>query len=107
MNNLKALKGEITPYSVGKDLLEKTLIDVGLDPLGSYVRENESVIALAGVKILSKQLVLVSESDSESEQNYELEKLEKRIKGVCEKWGFDANEFVEDSGGGVNNNHAW
>lgn len=107
MNNLKALKGEITPYSVGKDLLEKTLVDVGLEPAGTYERTDEKTIALAGVKILSKQLVLTSESDSESGQNYELKQLEKRIKGTCGKWGFDAGEYLEDADSAVNNNHAW
>lgn len=96
MNNLKALKGEITPYSAGRDLLEKTLIEVDLDPTESYVKSDEKAIALAGVKILSKQLVLVSESDGDSEQEYKVEKLEKRIKQVCGKFGFNVSEYLAD-----------
>ena len=97
MNNLKALKGEITPYSVSRDLLEKTLIEVDLKPAESYVKSDEKAIALAGVKILSKQLVLVSESDGDSEQEYEITKLEKRIKQVCGRFGFDVSEYLTDS----------
>lgn len=107
MNNLKALKGEITPYSVGKDLLEKTLLDAGLNPLDPYVSVNASLIARASCQILSKFLVLSSETDDGSEQEYNLDRLSERIKGICGKWGFDQEEFLGEYAVQIDNNHVW
>ncbi|MCL4482178.1 MAG: hypothetical protein M1445_06110 [Bacteroidetes bacterium] len=92
MTNLEALKAEIEPYTLSKAALEKSLVDVGLTGSANYT--DEMSVAKAVVKSLSKLVVLAKESEGKFSQDYAAGTLEKRILGICSKFGFDASEFV-------------
>lgn len=92
-----ALLGELEPYTPSRLALQKALADANVDDWdGEYNAANDKrSIAIAAIKVLRKLIVLTSDSLSKSSQGYSVEKLEKRIKGLCNENGLDASDFVE------------
>ena len=61
-------------------------MDVGVtDADAAYTVGDKRTIAKAAVAVLKKLIVLSSDSLGKSSQGYNVEKLEKRIKALCEE----------------------
>lgn len=86
LTKLNALLGEIEPYTPSGATLRKALMDVGVtDADEPYNVGDKRTIAKAAVAVLKKLIVLSSDSLGKSSQGYNVEKLEKRIKALCEE----------------------
>jgi hypothetical protein len=91
-----ALIGELEPYTSSRLSLTKALADAKVEDLeGEYNPDTDKRgIAIAAIKVLKRMIVLTSDSLGKSSQGYSVEKLEKRIKDLCDENGLDASEFV-------------
>jgi hypothetical protein len=94
-----ALLGELEPYTPSSLTLKKALADAGVKDLDQeyIVETDKKPIALAAIKVLKKMIVLTSDSLGKSSQGYSVDKLEDRIKDLCNENGFDVDEFVQVS----------
>lgn len=94
-----ALLGELEPYTPSSLTLKKALADAGVKDLDQeyIVETDKKPIALAAIKVLKKMIVLTSDSLGKSSQGYSVDKLEDRIKDLCNENGLDVDEFVQVS----------
>ena len=92
-----ALIGELEPYTPSRLALLKALADAKVSDLDSeYNAETDKRgVAIAAIKVLKRMIVLTSDSLGKSSQGYSVEKLEKRIKDLCNDNGLDVSEFVD------------
>lgn len=96
LTKFDALIGELEPYTPGRATLLKALADAGVTDLDQpYTPEDRKPIALAAIKVLKKLIVLSSDSLGKSSQGYNVDKLEKRIKALCQENDLDAEDFVD------------
>ena len=103
LTNIDALRCECKPYcSDGDELeLQKALIvaaermQVELEAEGAYNPKQERAIALAAVMVLAKYVSLSSEHEGQWQQGYN-DKLEKRIKALCNANGLEVEEFLPE-----------
>ena len=58
---------------------------------------DQRTIAIAAIKVLKRMIVLTNDTLGKSSQVYSVEKLEKRIKDLCNENGLDVSDFVEVS----------
>jgi hypothetical protein len=94
MNILEALMAECEPYTIETRLLKKALIDYGLDENGEYSASLSKNLAAVAAKVLSQFLVLGSESESGFSQNFDTDKLKKRIEILCIQADVDASMYI-------------
>ena len=86
LTKLNALLGEIEPYTPSGATLRKALMDAGVEDADApYSKADKRTIAIAAVAVLKKLIVLSSDSLGKSSQGYNVDKLEKRIKALCEE----------------------
>lgn len=92
-----ALLGEIEPYTPNPFTLRKALADADVNDWNAeYNAETDrKTIAIAAIKVLRKLVVLTSDSMGKSSQGFNVEMLEKRIKGICSENGLDVSDFVD------------
>lgn len=92
-----ALLGELEPYTPSRLSLLKALADANVtDYESEYDATNDKRnIAIAAIMVLKRMIVLTSDSLSKSSQGYNVDKLEERIKDLCDENGLDASEFVK------------
>lgn len=92
-----ALIGELEPYTPSRLSLLKALADANVTGLDEEYnpQTDKKGVAVAAIKALKKMIVLTSDSLGKSSQGYSVEKLEKRIKDLCDENGLDASEFVD------------
>lgn len=92
-----ALLGELEPYTPSRLSLNKALADAGV--VDSTEEYNPTIdkrsIAIAAISVLKRMIVLASDSLGKSSQGYNVEKLENRIKHLCNENGLDASKYVE------------
>lgn len=94
----EALLGELEPYTPSSLTLKKALADAGVTGLDQeYKQSDKKPIALAAIKVLKKMIVLTSDSLGKSSQGYSVDKLEDRIKDLCNENGLDIDDFVQVS----------
>lgn len=103
MTNLEALIGEIEPYSLSDDSVEKSFIDAcarftpstpGVS--GNYTADNKKTIAYAAMMCLNRLRVLASENIGGISQSFSVSKLEKRIAAIAESAGLSPDLVLAD-----------
>lgn len=83
---LDALIGELEPYTVSVAAMSKALLDAGFENAeAQYTKADKRNVAIAAVAVLKKLIVLSSDSLGKSSQGYNVDKLEKRIKAICQE----------------------
>lgn len=96
LTKYEALLGELEPYTPSKLSAMKSLADAKVDnPNEAYDEsKDKKTIAIAAIKILKRMIVLTSDSLGKSSQGYNVEKLEERIKDLCNENGLDVSDYV-------------
>lgn len=94
MKVLEALIAECEPFSPDSRLLKKSLIDVGLSEDSDYTVAINNKIREAAVLVLSKLVVLTSESESGFGQSFDGEMLKNRVNVLCAQIGIDASKYL-------------
>lgn len=99
LTKYNALVGELEPYTPSRLALQKALADVKISDWDSEYNADtdQRTIAIAAIKVLKRMIVLTNDTLGKSSQGYSVEKLEKRIKDLCNENGLDVSDFVEDS----------
>ena len=95
LTKYNALVGELEPYTPSRLALQKALADVKISDWDSEYNADtdQRTIAIAAIKVI----VLTNDTLGKSSQGYSVEKLEKRIKDLCNENGLDVSDFVEVS----------
>ena len=102
MTNREAIIGEIEPYSLSDESVEKSFIDaVGrLSSFGDidseYDYSMKQVVALASMLCLNRLRVLGSENVGGISQTFNASKLEKRISAIANEAGLSASLILAD-----------
>ena len=97
LTKFDALIGELEPYNPSRLTLMKALADANVEDLDAeYTQADKRSIARAAIHVLKKLIVLSSDSLGKSSQGYQVDKLEKRIKDLCNENDLDVSEFVTD-----------
>ena len=99
LTKYNALVGELEPYTPSRLALQKALADVKISDWDSEYNADtdQRTIAIAAIKVLKRMIVLTNDTLGKSSQGYSVEKLEKRIKDLCNENGLDVSDFVEVS----------
>jgi len=107
LTKYNALVGELEPFSPSALTIRKALADVGITATDEeYNSTTDSRnIAKAAIVILSKMLVLKSDSLGKSSQSYDADQLKERITNLCEEHGFDVGDYVKVSSITDGSNH--
>lgn len=93
MTNREAIIGEIEPYSLSDESIEKSFIDAASrftvfgDIDCEYTAEMRQVVAYTAMLCLNRLRVLSSENIGGISQSFNVDKLEKRIKGIANEAG--------------------
>lgn len=105
MTILEAIIGEIEPYSLSENGVEKAYIDAAgrFGVFGDVEEEYDSsmkqVVALASMLCLNRLRVLSSENVGGISQTYNVEKLEKRIAAIATEAGISPSLVLADNSG--------
>ena len=105
MTILEAIIGEIEPYSLSDESIEKSFIDaagrfgVFGDVEEEYDYSMKQVIALASMLCLNRLRVLSNENIGGISQTYNVAKLEKRIAAIANGAGLSADLVLADGDG--------
>lgn len=107
MTNLEAIAGEIEPYSLGDDSIQKSFIDAcgrfgtsaSIEDVYEY--SMKQTIGFASMLCLNRLRVLSSENVGGISQNYDVAKLEKRIRAIAKDSGLSADLVLADDGDNV------
>ena len=106
MTNLEALIGEIEPYSLSDESIEKAFIDAcaRFQPSTSgindtYSAENQRTVAYASMLCLNRLRVLASENIGGISQSFSVAKLEKRISAIAASAGLSPELVLGDEDG--------
>lgn len=92
MTNYDAVRGEISPYTADRVVIEKALLDNSLNPDATY--SIRSAIALVAIKILSSFLALKGESEGGFSVSYDKEGLKAKIQSLA-----TSNDISDDVSG--------
>lgn len=104
MTYLEAISGEIEPYSLSDESIEKAFIDacgrfaVFGDVEEEYDYSMKQPVALASMLCLNRLRVLESENVGGISQSFNVAKLEKRIRAIANEAGLSANLVLADDG---------
>lgn len=88
MLNYEAIIGNLYPYDVDENLINKACIDNDVEPNDEYSIINKEKIARVSIDILISLITLSSESDSGYSLSYNVDKLKDRICFLAKKNGF-------------------
>lgn len=100
MTILEAISGEIEPYSISDNSMEKAFLDSSAhfgasNAVGDDYKPSEpiqkKVVAYASMLCLNRVRVLASENIGGISSSYEVKKLEKRISAIAEDAGLSAS----------------
>lgn len=103
MTNREAIIGEIEPYSLSDESIEKSFIDAASrftvfgDIDCEYTSEMRQVVAYSCMLCLNRLRVLSSENIGGISQSFNVEKLEKRIKAIANEAGLSSDLVLDDS----------
>lgn len=89
MLNYEAIIGNLYPYDVDENLINKACIDNDVEPNDEYSINNKEKIARVSIDILINLITLSSESDSGYSLSYNVDKLKDRICFLAKKNGLD------------------
>ena len=114
MTILEAIIGEIEPYSLSDESVEKSFLDaagrMGVfgDVEEDYDYSMKQVVALASMLCLNRLRVLSNENIGGISSTYNVEKLEKRIAAIANEAGLSpALVLADDSGSSVSYMSIW
>lgn len=104
MTIMQAIAGEIEPYSLSDDALEKALIDSNgrfgdggmIDIEDDYDFGLKKVVGYAAMLCLNRLRVLASENIGGISQSFSVAKLEKRIEAIASDCGLSADLLLAD-----------
>lgn len=102
MTNREAIVGEIEPYSLSDESIEKAFIDAAgrFSSFGDVDEEYDysmkQVVALASMLCLNRLRVLSSENVGGISQTFNVAKLEKRIAAIANEAGLSENLVLAD-----------
>lgn len=102
MTNREAIVGEIEPYSLSDESIEKSFIDAAgrFNSFGDidseYEHKMKQVIALASMLCLNRLRVLTSENIGGISQSFNATKLEKRIAAIANEAGLSPDLVLAD-----------
>lgn len=102
MTILEAIIGEIEPYSLSDESVEKSFLDaagrfgVFGDVEEEYDYSMKQVVALASMLCLNRLRVLSSENIGGISQTYNVAKLEKRIAAIATEAGLSLSLVLAD-----------
>lgn len=105
MTNREAILGEIEPYSLSDESVEKAFIDAAGrfnsfgDVDSEYDYSMKQVVALASMLCLNRLRVLSSENIGGISQTFNVSKLEKRIAAIANEAGLSADLVLADESG--------
>jgi hypothetical protein len=104
MTILEAIAGEIEPYSLSDNAVEKSLLDscahFGVTHASGddYTADCLTVVALAAMYCLSKLIVLSAENIGGISQSYSTSELEARIRGIASRTGLSPGLAIDADG---------
>lgn len=101
----EAISGEIEPYGLSDDSLEKAYIDasgrfsdgVSFDIDTPYTYALKKVVAFAAMLCLNRVRELTAENIGGLSQNFDVKKLEKRIKAIATEAGISPDIVLADT----------
>lgn len=101
----EAISGEIEPYGLSDESIEKSFIDAngrfGEDPSLSigetYTYAHKKVVAFAAMLCLNRLRELTAENMGGISQNYDVKKLEKRIQAIANENDISPDLVLADS----------
>lgn len=103
MTNREAIIGEIEPYSLSDESIEKSYLDAmeKYPALGDIDCEYDSsmrkIVAYASMLCLNRLRVLSSENIGGISQSFNVEKIERRIKNIANEAGIPSDLLLVDS----------
>ncbi len=95
MTNLQAFKAALRPYSLPKDSIELILTQYGFDTSEEYEVGDEKNFYTAVIDGLTMLVSLKKEKDAGSENDYDTDKIERRISTLRRRWGIEDPEEEE------------
>lgn len=98
MTNLEVLLAEVDPFSPNRNTAIRALEKVGLTHSETANVDNDADIATAAVDILTKMLVITSESEGGLSQGYSTDAIKMRIRQLCNQYGLDASSYLRSPG---------
>lgn len=102
MTNREAIIGEIEPYSLSDESIEKSFIDAATkfsvfgDIDCEYTPEMMQIVAYTAMLCLNRLRVLSSENIGGISQSFSVSKLEKRIKAIASEAGLSADMVLAE-----------
>lgn len=103
MTNREAIIGEIEPYSLSDESIEKSFIDAASkfsvfgDIDCEYTSEMMQVVAYTSMLCLNRLRVLASENIGGISQSFNVNKLEKRIKAIANEAGLSSEMVLAEN----------
>lgn len=94
MTNLEALLAEVDPFSPAQNTAIRALSKVGLTYTDEVTDDDEADIAAAAADVLSKMLVITSESEGGLSMGYNTAAVKLRIRQICDQYGLDASIYL-------------
>jgi hypothetical protein len=91
MTNFEAVKGDISPFTADKIVIEKALIDAGLNLVDDYLPTKKEAIAKVSIAILMGFLALASESEGSFSQSFDKEGLKMKIDSLANLSGISVS----------------
>lgn len=97
MTNYEAISAAIYPYDVDENLIQKSCIDLDLDPDVAYQRSSKPNVAKASISVLRNLISLSNESNGGYSLSYDANKLKERIYNIAKENGLAdiAEEFEQ------------
>ncbi len=95
MDYKQAFKAALRPYSLPNDSIELILTQYGFDTSDDYEVGNEKNFYSAVIEGLMMLTSLKKEKDAGSENDYDTDKIERRITTLRRRWGIEDPEDEE------------
>lgn len=94
MTILEALLAECDPFTPSRNLAIRALTKQELAYTDTAASDDDTLIATAAVDILSRMLVVTSESEGGFSQSYDKAALRNRIQQLCAQYDIDPSAYT-------------
>lgn len=85
MNCKEALIASISPYTADDNVIEKALVDYGVNGTSDYTQDDRELVASGAINILLSFLALTAEREGEFSHNFDKSGLEAKIKQIAKE----------------------
>lgn len=82
-----AVLAEIHPYTAEPTVLDKAILDEGLDTAATYTVDDKVNVAKVAIVLFKKFIVLASEGEGGLSMSYDIEALKARIRDLAQENG--------------------